>query len=53
MATRYRHATSGAVVSVRDDKAMDSDWVPAESEEKPAQKRTAKKAAAKPSADSK
>ena len=48
MAARYRHVTSGAVVTVRDDKAMGSEWE-AESDEKPAQKRTAKKAAAKSS----
>ena len=52
MATRYRHVTSGAVVTVRDDKAMDSSWE-VESDEKPAQKRTAKKAAAKQSSDDK
>lgn len=26
MAKRYRHVTSGALVSVRDDKAMGSEW---------------------------
>jgi hypothetical protein len=27
MAKRYKHATSGALVSVRDDKVLDSEWV--------------------------
>lgn len=35
MATRYRHVTSGAVVSVRDDKAMGSEWEPVKPEKKP------------------
>lgn len=26
MAKRYKHVTSGAVVSVRDDKALGSEW---------------------------
>lgn len=28
MAKRYRHVTSGAVVSVRDDKVLGSEWGP-------------------------
>ena len=30
MATRYKHVTSGAVVSVRDDKVLGSEWGPIE-----------------------
>ena len=30
MAKRYRHVTSGAVVSVRDDKVLGSEWGPAD-----------------------
>lgn len=30
MAKRYRHVTSGAVVSVRDDKVLGSEWVDAD-----------------------
>jgi len=55
---RYKHATSGALVSVRDDKAMGSEWVPfdekaaaepSDIEKAPSPRATVKKAAAKPS----
>lgn len=42
MAKRYKHVTSGAVVSVRDDKVLGSEWEAAD--EAPA-KRTTKPAA--------
>lgn len=45
MAKRYKHITSGAVVSVRDDKVLGSEWGPVD--EAPA-KRAPKAAAAKP-----
>jgi hypothetical protein len=57
---RYKHATSGALVSVRDDKAMGSEWVPfdektavkpSDTEKAPTPRAAAKKAAAKPSSD--
>jgi hypothetical protein len=47
---RYKHVTSGAVVDVRDDKVLGSEWEPV-TDEKPAQKRTAKRASAKAESD--
>jgi hypothetical protein len=44
MAKRYKHVTSGAVVSVRDDKVLGSEWAPVD--EAPA-KRAPKATAAK------
>lgn len=31
---RFKHATTGAVVEVRDDKVLGSEWVPADEPEK-------------------
>jgi len=45
---RFRNVNSGAVVSVREDKVLGTEWEPAD---KPAPKRTTKKAAEKPSDD--
>jgi len=45
---RFRNINTGAVVSVRDDKVLDAEW---ERADKPAPKRTTKKAAEKPSDD--
>ena len=45
MAKRYKHVTSGALVSVRDDKVLGSEWAPAD--EAPAAKRAPKATAAK------
>lgn len=41
MAKRYKHVTSGAVVSVRDDKVLGSEWVAEKAAEKPT-RRTSK-----------
>ena len=46
--TRYRHIVSGARVSVRDDKALGSEWEPVEDgEKKSPAKRTARKSTSK------
>jgi hypothetical protein len=50
MAKRYKHVTSGAVVSVRDDKVLGSEWVDL-SEPKPSEESAPRKrgrVAAKP-----
>lgn len=36
MARRYRNVNTGAVVSVRDDKVLGSEWEPAEKKQAPA-----------------
>jgi hypothetical protein len=49
MAKRYKHVTSGAVVSVRDDKVLGSEWKPepvkseAKAEDKPTRRRASTK----------
>jgi hypothetical protein len=46
MAKRYKHVTSGAVVSVRDDKVLGSEWQPvpvkAASDDKPIRRASTK-----------
>jgi hypothetical protein len=42
MAKRYKHVTSGAVVSVRDDKVLGSEWVDL-SESEPAEESAPRK----------
>jgi hypothetical protein len=46
MAARYRHVTTGALVEVRDDKVLGSEWEPADKKQAPA-KAPAKQSTAK------
>lgn len=40
---RFKHVTSGAVVDVRDDKVMGSEWVPVDAASTPPAKKTAER----------
>ena len=44
---RYRHVVSGALVSVRDDKVMDSSWERTDGSQDEQKKAPAKRAASK------
>ena len=46
MAARYKHVTSGALVSVRDDKVLGSEWEPVK-ESAPVKKAAANKSTSK------